>query len=262
MSGKFKCTCGGKCLACTMSSQEIESLKKTIAEQDAKIKQLRKQRDLEMELKRHAMKRETQQGFVEQLAKLQDELDWWHELVQKHHKNWAKENLRKIVQGFIDENAELKDCNRKCARIPCEVSENCEKVKEWREENAKLEEWYQSVMAAIENGSIAYYRCGECGGPVASGLCCPWCKSKDPVKLPESFYDKVKSLQEENEELKGELVKQDDEWREILKKEMTLMEKIYKVNADNNKIMPRLKEENVALKMRIETGAEENATNA
>ena len=41
------------------------------------------------------------------IAELEAELEWWHNLVHKHHKNYERSSLREIVQSFIDRIAEL-----------------------------------------------------------------------------------------------------------------------------------------------------------
>jgi len=43
----------------------------------------------------------------ERIAELEAELEWWHNLVHKHHKNYERSSLREIVQSFIDRIAEL-----------------------------------------------------------------------------------------------------------------------------------------------------------
>jgi hypothetical protein len=43
------------------------------------------------------------------VAELEAELAWWHNLVQRHHKNWERSNLKEIVQSFIDRVDEIED---------------------------------------------------------------------------------------------------------------------------------------------------------
>lgn len=64
--------------------------------------------------------------LIEKYRKLQDknkelkkanqelnvELDWWRELVHRHHENYVKSDLKSIVQSFIDDNKRLKKENR------------------------------------------------------------------------------------------------------------------------------------------------------
>jgi len=57
-----------------------------------------------------------------------------------------------------------------------------EKVDEDEERHGgDVNSYYETIMSILEKQSpVNYYRCGTCGGPVASGLCCAWCNSTDP----------------------------------------------------------------------------------
>ncbi len=78
-----------------------------------------------------------------------------------------------------------------------ETLDQREEITRLRKERDELKEWYESIMAQLENnGTISYYQCGSCGGPVSAGLCCVWCESDDPVTIPHTTY-------QENTRLKG-----------------------------------------------------------
>ncbi len=77
-------------------------------------------------------------------------------------------------------------------------------------ERDELREWYESIMAQLENnGTISYYQCGSCGGPVSAGLCCVWCESDDPVTIPHTTY-------QENTRLKGIVERYEKDLRAVL----------------------------------------------
>jgi hypothetical protein len=78
-------------------------------------------------------------------------------------------------------------------------------------ENARLKDWYDSIMDALESeGSTLpdYWRCGTCGGPVARERCCAWCNTNDtttPKGADLGPRVKIRDLEAENARLREQL---------------------------------------------------------
>ena len=111
---------------------------------------------------------------LEGIDQLEAELGWWRNLVHRHHKNWERSNLKEIVQSFIDKNEKLEAENKD---LDTTIDDLRGDLAVAVAENDELKQWYDSLMEHCTKG---YYKCVKCGGPVAEGLCCGWCKTTAP----------------------------------------------------------------------------------
>jgi len=94
----------------------------------------------------------------------------------------AKQQRRIEMPGTYDKDDMRIEMEEEIATLNDDLAAEIAAHKACAKKVAKLQDWYDAIMAALEaDGYIRYFRCGTCGGPVAANMCCAWCGTNDPV---------------------------------------------------------------------------------